>query len=125
MPIVRRILLADDDRQVRIGVADLLGGLGLEVLHAETGTEALEIVRRCTLDAVLLDLHMPGCGGIEALPIIHQSRLHLPCIVYSGSFTAELEQHALQAGAFAVLRKPVQPQMLRDEVRRALEFKAG
>ncbi len=121
LPTIRRILLADDDDEVRLGIADLLSGLGLEVFQAQTGLEALEIVRMRQIHAALLDLNMPQCTGLEALPRIRQERAGLPCIVYSGNLTDALERALLSAGAFAVLHKPVRPDRLRREVLRALE----
>jgi len=118
--ILRRVLLADDDREVRFGVADLLDGLGLEILHAETGTEAVELVRRTSIDAALLDMHMPGCTGIEAIPLLHHERAGLPCIVYSGRWSLDLEQEVLAAGAYACLKKPVEPRALLRALRGAL-----
>lgn len=117
----RRILLADDDREVRLGVAELLNGLGLEVLQAESGLEALEIAKLRRIHAALLDLQMPGCTGLEALPRLREHRVGLPCIVYSGSLTANLQHSLFEAGAMAVLEKPVKPDLLRAEIGRALE----
>lgn len=116
----RSILLADDDEEVRIGVADVLRALGLEVMQAETGLEALELVRLRPVQAALLDWHMPGCSGLEALPKLRAERVGLPCILYSGNLTEEMERLAREAGAFSVLRKPVVPDLLRAEVMRAL-----
>lgn len=123
MSIPRRILLADDDREVRFGVADLLDQLGLEVLHAETGLEALEVARTERIHAALLDMHMPGYTGIEILPLLIQERADLRCIVYSGRWSPDLEQAVLAAGALACLKKPVEPDRLRQEVLRALELR--
>jgi len=121
----RRVLLADDDREVRCGVAELLSPLGLEFLHAESGPETLEIVRseRPHLDLMLLDMHMPGFGGLEVLSrLTRLGDFTLPCICCSGEATDELERLALAAGARAFLRKPLQPLALRGEVMRALEL---
>ena len=118
----RRILLADDDREVRLGIADLLDQLGLAVEEAETGLEALEVVRQRRIHAALLDLHMPTCTGLEALPRIHQEMEGLPCIVYSGNLSEALERSLFDAGACAVLRKPVDVAVLRQEVLRALDM---
>jgi CheY-like chemotaxis protein len=112
----RRLLVADDDREVRLGVAELLDDLGLEILHAATGTEAIELVRGTRIDAALLDVHMPGRTGLEALPILHGLDARLPCIVYSGRWSPLLEQEMLALGAFACLKKPVEPVMLRRTV---------
>ena len=116
----RRILLADDDAAIRAGVSDLLVELGLEIFEAETGLEALEVARRQAIDAALLDFHMPGLTGLECLPRLREVRSGLPCIVYSGALTSAIEDSVLRAGAFAVLRKPVQPHLLRSEILRAL-----
>ncbi|MHC4262210.1 MAG: response regulator [Planctomycetota bacterium] len=118
----RRILLADDDQALRSGVADLLANLGLDVLEAENGLEAVQIARARRIDAALLDLHMPTCTGLDAIPLLHSARAGLPCIVYSGDLTSELEHAARLAGAVAVLHKPVDPALLRHEVLRALEL---
>jgi CheY-like chemotaxis protein len=121
----RRILLADDDLEVRHGVADLLSPLGLEILHAESGPETVEIVQleKPRLDLMLLDMHMPGFGGLEVLSQLTQLEdFELPCICCSGEATDELERLALAAGALSFLRKPLQPQALRGEVMRALEI---
>ena len=116
----RRILVADDDREVRLGVADLLDDMGLEVLHAASGTEAVALVHRMRIHAALLDLHMPGYTGVEAIPLLRRERAGLPCIVYSGRWTPDLEQEVLAIGAFACLKKPVEPGTLRRTVWEAL-----
>lgn len=116
----RRILLADDDDEVRQGMFDLLHAMGLEVLPAGTGREAVEIARERELHAALLDFHMPVYTGLECVPLLRSQQADLPCIVVSGDLTEAMERSALDAGAFAVLRKPVQPDLLRTEVLRAL-----
>lgn len=128
LPSPRRLLLADDDDDVRVGIAELLGTVGLEVLQAVSGLEALEILEGAPrgadapiVHAALLDVHMPGCSGLEALPRIQELRAGLPCIVYSGNLTEGLEHSLRLAGACAVLRKPVQPDLLRREVLQAIE----
>jgi len=116
----RRLLLADDDREVRLGVADLLDDLGLEILQAESGTEAVQLVRLKRVDVALLDMHMPGCTGVEAIPLLRRESANLACIVYSGRWSRGLELDALAQGAFACLKKPVEPGELRRTVCTAL-----
>jgi two-component system response regulator DesR len=122
MSTAHRMLLADDDREVRLGVADLLRDLDLEILHAESGPEAIELVKSQEIHAALLDMYMPGCTGIEALPRLFEEREGLQCIVYSGRWTPGLERSVIDAGALACLKKPVEPELLRMEVRRALRI---
>lgn len=116
----RRILLADDDDEVRLGLRDVLVAMGLEVVMAGTGEEAVEIGSSLDLHAALLDFHMPGYTGLECLPLLLEGRDTLPCIVMSGNLTRAIEREVLSAGAFSVLRKPVQLRILRSEVQRAL-----
>jgi len=129
MMLPNRVLLADDDLEVRRGVEELLVPLGLEFLHAESGPEALQIAlaRLSTLALMVLDVHMPGCTGLEVLSRLRgQVRgLSVPCIFYSGEAGEGLQRQAIDAGAWAFLRKPVQPEVLRIEVRRALDFVRG
>ena len=106
---------------MRSGVADLLEGIGLEVLQAGNGLEALELAKSNRIHAALLDMQMPTCGGLEALPLLHKQLVGLPCIVYSGNLSIATAQMAMEIGAFATLKKPVEPDELRAAVLRALD----
>ena len=132
----RRILIADDDLEVRSGIADLLTPLGLEILQAESGLEVLDwLARRARdpFDLLLLDMHMPGCSGLEVLTALRaragsasgsgRDAVHplVPTIFCSGRAEPELERRAIEMGAFSFLKKPVRPDHLRGEVLRALE----
>ena len=127
MSILRRILIADDDRDLRAGVVDLLGDLPLsiEILQAETGIEALSILRRASIQLALLDMHMPGHTGLEILMMLRRETLDVPCIFISGEASEAIRKQALIEGARAVLCKPLQPALLRAEVRRALRIDAA
>jgi len=122
MSLDRRILIADDDREIRLGVADLLGPLGLEIVLAEDGSEAMRLVRRGGLHLALLDYRMPGHSGLEILEAIHNELLGIPAILCSAEAQGDVEILARRAGAFAVLAKPVLPGHLKREVVRALEL---
>ncbi|MBM3989433.1 MAG: response regulator [Planctomycetes bacterium] len=147
----RRVLLADDDLNVRSGVEELLSPLGLEIVHADSGSQAFEIARERLHDLhlLLLDLHMPGMTGLDVLTSLRGELDGLtplrgeldgltplrgeiggrrprpsripPCILYSAEASEELRSRALALGAWAFLRKPVAPHALRGEVLRALE----
>lgn len=123
----RRILIADDDRDLRACVAELLGDLPvrLEILEVENGPEALAVLRRVPFHLALLDMHMPGQTGLEVLEAMKRETLEVPCIMISGEASEGVRQHALVVGARAVLRKPVEPRLLRDEVSRVLRIDAA
>lgn len=125
----RRLLVADDDAGLRGGVVELLASLELEILEAESGPGALEVLGRAQVHAALLDLHMPGAslpglGGLEVLTALRDATVPgaapLPCILYSADLTPDLESRVRTAGALAVLHKPVDPAELRREVMRAI-----
>ncbi|MFN0008761.1 MAG: response regulator [Planctomycetota bacterium] len=122
MSLDRRILIADDDREVRSGVVDLLRDLDMDFVQAETGVQALQILRNSVIDLALLDMHMPGHTGLEVLSVIRRETPEIPCIFFSGDATEAIRRQALLEGALAVLSKPLVPAMLRSEVRRALHI---
>jgi CheY-like chemotaxis protein len=117
--IDRRILIADDDRELRASLVELLGGLG-SIVQAETGRQAIDLLRAGPIDLALLDMHMPEISGLEVLALMRQETLATPCIVCSGDLSDGVRDHLLREGALAVLRKPVEPVFLRSEVLRAL-----
>lgn len=133
-----RILIADDDLEVRCGIVDLLAPMGLEILQAESGLEVLDwLARRARqpFNLLLLDMHMPGCSGLEVLTALRAragtartasascdlAHPLIPTIFCSGRAEPELERRAFEMGAFSFLKKPVRPDHLRGEVLRALE----
>jgi CheY-like chemotaxis protein len=134
MTFDRRILSADDDRELRAGVVELLGSLcgrasgqplRVEIIQAEDGSDALTILRRAPFHLALLDMHMPGRTGLEILTALRLDALDVPCIVISGEASEGVRKLALHEGARAVLRKPLEPALLRAEVRRVLHLDAA
>lgn len=124
-PDRHRILIADDDSEVRLGAAELLDSLGL-VVQAGTGDEALEMVRAGeTLHLALLDMKMPGRGGYEVFGVLREEYPELPCILWSGDATEAVASNVVRAGAEAFLHKPVPPEELRGAVRRVLTERWG
>ena len=103
----RRIVIADDDDDVRTLLAEYLGRHGWRVLEAVNGLEALLHVKREHPHAVLLDLHMPRLGGIETLQRIRAFAPTVTVVIISGNLDAEVRREAERIGAAAVLDKPV------------------
>ncbi|HPF13073.1 MAG: response regulator [Planctomycetes bacterium] len=122
----RRILIADDDPDIRTGASDLLAGTGLVVLQAEDGTQAMELLNTDTpVHLALLDLQMPGFGGLELFQHMLDHDLRVPTILWSGDAGVGVERFALDRGASAFLHKPVPPKILRQQVLAVLESHWG
>ena len=111
-----RVLVADDDAEIRETLADYLVEHQCDVAQAVNGLETLLHVKRERPQAVLLDINMPRLGGLEALKRIRAVAPGTRVVVYSGFIEPEIEREAVAAGAVAVFRKPA----VLDDVHRAL-----
>ena len=109
-----KVLVADDDDDVREILVEFLMLHGFDVLEASNGLEALLQVKRQTPEAILLDLRMPRLGGIDALKRIHAFSAAINVVVITADVDPELHRLALAQGARAVLGKPVEFPVLLD-----------
>ena len=99
------ILIVDDEPQARRVLRTALISRGFEVTDARSGEEALTKLREETPHVVLLDLKMPGLGGIETCRMIRE-RSEVPIIVVSALRTESEKVQALEAGADDYMTKP-------------------
>src|ERR1700692_4471680 len=100
MPSVNgNILVTDDDPQLRRVLRRTLDALGFEVSESSTGEQALEEVERRPFDAVLLDVNMPGIGGIAACREIRRRAPRLQILMLSVRDQEMDKIEALDAGA--------------------------
>ena len=102
-----RVLIVDDDRDVRDVLGESFRLAGFDVLEAANGLEALLHVKRERPDAVVLDLMMPRLGGVEALKRIRSYNPGIRVLVVTGNIDPELQRQATAAGAAGVFTKPV------------------
>jgi two-component system KDP operon response regulator KdpE len=113
------ILVVDDEPQLRRAMRATLTDLGYSVVEAKTGEEALEVLRHTTTDLVLLDLNMPGIGGLETCRAIREN-FDIPIIVLSVRNTERDKVDALDAGADDYVTKPYGIQELLARIRAAI-----
>ncbi|MCX7962366.1 MAG: response regulator [Burkholderiales bacterium] len=119
-PSRQRVLIIDDEESLRLLFARVLAGeLGVEVELAGTAEQALRRAKTCAYDAILLDLLLPGMGGIQLLDEIRKASANVatPVSVVSVLADAETKNRCLAGGANAYLAKPVAPALLAATVR--------
>ncbi len=110
------ILVAEDDRSIRLLLGRVLTAVGYSVLTAEDGVEALDLTKELLPHLILLDLRMPRLSGVEFLA---RSR-GVPIVVLSGFLGDLPDEVASQANVVARLEKPVSLDVLRLTVERVL-----
>jgi CheY-like chemotaxis protein len=104
---VTRVLVVDDESNMRLTLADILRDEGYEVSTADCGEAAVRMCRAESFDAVLMDVRMPGIDGVEAFRRIRRHDDRVRVIMVSAYSVDQLEKEALEAGAVALLRKPI------------------
>lgn len=115
--MAQRVLVGDDNEQMRRLIVQLLVSEGYEVSEACDTGQILEQVSHSRPDLLVLDVHMPGGGGVEALRAIRADPANggLPVLLLSGSVDLHLDL-ASEVGADAQLPKPFRIDEFRDTV---------
>jgi two-component system, chemotaxis family, chemotaxis protein CheY len=116
------ILIIDDNRPLRQTLRLLLESHAFDCKEADDGQEGLTLLDGgLSVDVILSDYHMPVINGVDFLKALtyRVSGKGVPVILLSGNMTKEIEQIAKQAGAFAVMAKPYDPQELLETISRA------
>ncbi len=116
-----QILIVDDEPNVRRVLATLLDQAGYATIRAESGTQALDLVRAQDPDLVLTDLKMPEMDGIELLARLSESFPEIPVIVLTAHGTVENAVEAMKRGAHDFLTKPFDKTQVVDLIARALD----
>ena len=114
------ILVVDDDSATRRALRMTLSGMGFTVIEAARGEEALSLVRVTRFDAVLLDVDMPGMGGLEACRAIRHAVPRLPILMLTVMDSEDEKVLALDAGADDYITKPFQLRELTARLRSAV-----
>jgi DNA-binding NtrC family response regulator len=119
--VVGNILIVDDEESLRLGCTQALEQDGYRARAVGSGKDALELFREEAFDAAIVDLRMPGLGGLELLERVHREDPDLQVVVITGYATIESAVEAMRLGAYDYLPKPFTPEMLCAVVRRAVE----
>jgi two-component system, LuxR family, response regulator FixJ len=112
MPVKRTIHVVDDDAAVRRSLERLLGSMGFITASYATPHSFLRMARGLTDGCVLLDVKMPGVGGLEVQARLLAMGFPLPIIVITGQGDIQTAVRAMKAGAFDFLEKPYVDEVL-------------
>ncbi len=117
------VLLVDDEPAIRRALRAAFNELGFTTAEASRGEEALVLMQRQTFDAVLLDINMPGMGGMKTLQQLRSIASRLPILILTVHDCEDLKVEALECGADDYITKPFSMRecvaRLRSAVRRA------
>ncbi|MEM7083220.1 MAG: response regulator [Pseudomonadota bacterium] len=116
-----RVLLVDDHKIVRTGIRKIIeGAVDMVVVgEADTGEQALDLVRLHKPDLVMMDKHMPGIGGVEAMRrVLASFDVKIICLTMDGA--GPMTKRILEMGVMGYLTKSCEPSEMLDAVRRVM-----
>ncbi|MBW2567303.1 MAG: response regulator [Deltaproteobacteria bacterium] len=119
-----KILIIDDEEQIRLVFKEMLGRFGYEVLEATNGEDGLALQREKIADLIITDIIMPVKEGLETIRELRREFPEVNIIAISGGGQIGSNQYlntAKQLGAACTLQKPVGLDQLRQEVHRLLK----
>lgn len=124
--MIHKILVVDDDEEIRKTIRLQLQGTGLEVVEAEDGKkgiEALESENALEMDAIICDVRMPNINGVEAVSYFRREYPHIPVIVLTGYPDVKLAVDFMKEGVVEYLVKPVEKSKLVDVVMKVVNHR--
>ena len=116
-----RVLFVDDEEELVSAVVERLEIRDIEACGATNGVEALQKLDDQEFDVVVVDVRMPGLGGLAVLRRIKDSHPRLEVVLLTGHGSTEDVEEGLRLGAFAYLQKPVDIEHLVDLIHRATD----
>jgi two-component system response regulator AtoC len=121
MQVMRRVLVVDDEENIRLVLRTLLRKHGYEVELAESGERALEMVDGFGPDFILTDVRMPKMGGLDLLATLQAKQHPATVIVMSAYGNVDMALEAIKAGAYDYVSKPFKPDEMLLTLRKAEE----
>ena len=103
----KRILVIEDDAEMRCLLKDFLEEAGYEAHSVENGSAAFGKIAKESFDLIVTDIRMPGLSGVDILPGLKKLQPRTPIIVITAFGSEEVHRRALERGADAYLEKPI------------------
>jgi DNA-binding NtrC family response regulator len=119
-----RVLVIDDEAEIRLAVKAVLKKEGYDVIEAEDGEKGVAKAKAgdnpLMLNAIICDLQMPKMGGMDAIPSLRKQFPSCPVIVLSGTATVDKANILFKQGVIEVLTKPIDNKALIAAVQKAV-----
>lgn len=117
------VLLVDDEKKFLDVLSQRLGTRGVDAETATSGEDALVKMKNRSFDVIILDVMMPGMGGIETLKRIRKENPEVQIIMLTGQGTIDKAVEAMKEGAIEFLEKPADIDTLMDKIAKARDRK--
>jgi FixJ family two-component response regulator len=121
-PVEPKVFVVDDDADVRKALKWLIESVNLQAELFASAEEFLDGYAQELAGCVVLDVRMPGMGGLALLERLQERGCHLPIIILTGHGDVPLAVRALKAGAFDFIEKPFAGQPMVERIQKALEI---
>ncbi len=116
-----KILIVDDDANIREGVGDILDAEGYAIAQAGSGGEAVAQVKKTSFDVILMDYNLTDGTGIDAIKQIRALNADSQILMITGNASLDTAVKAIQESVDDFLTKPVQPDLLKRAIEKSLE----
>ena len=116
-----RVLIVDDEEELVTTIAERLQIRGMQAQTATDGETALKMIEANPPQVVVLDVMMPGIGGIEILKRMNAQNLQIPVILLTGYGSTEQGKEGMELGAFDYLMKPCDLNNLISKIQEAVK----
>jgi DNA-binding response OmpR family regulator len=120
-----KVLLVDDEKEFVSTLAERLRLRGIQADEAVSGEEALRLVAQAAPQVVVLDVMMPGMGGLEVLQRVKSTYPNIEVILLTGIGSTKEGVEGMRLGAFDFLMKPLQIEELIEKIGAAIKKAAG
>jgi DNA-binding response OmpR family regulator len=117
-----RVLIVDDEKELVTTIAERLQIRGIQTDTATDGETALAMIEENPPQVVVLDVMMPGIGGIEILKRMNAQNIKIPVILLTGYGSTEQGAEGMELGAFDYIMKPCDLNMLISKIKEAVKF---
>ena len=116
----KRVLIVDDELNIRLTISKSLSSINLEVDQAISAEEAIERIAKYNYDLLLLDLRLPKMSGMQLMQQMRDMGIEVKTIIISAHGTIDMAVKLLKAGALDFIEKPFSPDEIRQIVTKYL-----